>query len=110
MRNAIIGNFNPLTLRTDSGALFENAMIADRMKREQNEAQPSNMYFWRSYSQQEVDLVCEKNGKVTAFEFKQSVGRFAIAPKEFTTLYPHASFSCIASDDATARDHFLGIA
>ncbi len=109
VRNAIINLFNPLNLRTDAGALFENAMIADRIKRELNMAQPANLYFWRSYSQQEVDLITEKNGQLSSFEFKLSSRPEIRPPREFAVNYPDASFSIIAFNDAGARNRFLGV-
>ena len=33
IRNAIINNFNPLALRNDKGALWENFLISERMKK-----------------------------------------------------------------------------
>lgn len=109
VRNAIINNFNPLSLRTDAGALYENAMIADRVKRERNESQPSNLYFWRTYSGQEVDLVCEKNGAIDAVEFKLSASKHRSPPSAFATEYPQASYRVVALDNMSERDHFLGI-
>lgn len=109
VRNAVINNFNPLTLRNDGGALYENAMIADRMKRERNEAQPCNLYFWRSYSGQEVDLICEKNGKLSAYEFKSSERKGVAAPVAFATQYSDASFTTVALNDTKTRDAFLSL-
>ncbi len=72
LRNAIIGNFQPLGLRIDKGALWENYVIAERMKRNRYEAVPQQSYFWRTTSQQEIDYLEVKQEVVSAFEIKWS--------------------------------------
>ena len=64
------GNFNTLELRQDSGALWENFLMSKRMKQNIYKSSYAKMYFWRTTQQQEVDLVEEKNGELTGFEFK----------------------------------------
>lgn len=70
IRNMIIGNFNPLKLRTDVGALWENFLISERRKQNIYKETFARMYFWRTKQQQEIDFVEEKDGKVFGFEFK----------------------------------------
>jgi hypothetical protein len=70
IRNALIQNFNPLTLRTDSGALFENWMIAERLKRNSYERKLVSAYFWRTYDGNEIDYLEEGGGQVQGYEFK----------------------------------------
>ncbi len=70
IRNMIIGNFNPLKLRTDTGALWENFLISERKKHNVYKNTFSRMYFWRTKQQQEIDFVEERNGKIYGFEFK----------------------------------------
>jgi len=72
LRNALIRNVNPLHLRADIGALFENFCIIERMKILQNAGIAANFYFWRTYDQKEIDLVEDRGGKLTAWEFKWS--------------------------------------
>jgi predicted AAA+ superfamily ATPase len=70
IRNAIINNFNPLSLRNDTGDLWENFMISERMKRN-NYCNPcTKSYFWRTVSKQEIDYIEENNNDIMAFEFK----------------------------------------
>lgn len=109
VRNAIINNFNPLHLRSDIGALFENFMIADRMKREINEAQPANLFFWRTYDQKEIDLILEKNDRLEAVEFKWQIPRIAKMPSSFLAAYPNAKMRLIAADDLKAIERFCDI-
>lgn len=70
IRNALIQNFNPLDLRTDSGALFENWMIAERLKRNAYEGKLVTSYFWRTYDGNEIDYLEESGGGAQGYEFK----------------------------------------
>lgn len=70
IRNMIIGDFKPLNLRLDKGALWENFLVSERLKQNIYKDTFARMYFWRTQQQQEIDLVEEKDGAITAFEFK----------------------------------------
>lgn len=70
IRNAIINNFNSLSLRSDVGALWENFTISERMKRNSNLGVTPNIYFWRTWSMQEIDYIEEADGKLSAYEMK----------------------------------------
>lgn len=70
VRNALIGNFTPIELREDKGALWENFLIAERMKRNNYENPYINGYFWRTTTQLEIDYVEENEGKISAYEIK----------------------------------------
>lgn len=70
IRNIIINNLNPLDLRTDKGALWENFLIAERLKMQSYHQVYANNYFWRTVQRQEIDFIEESNGKISAFEFK----------------------------------------
>ena len=48
IRNAVIGDFRPLALRQDVGALWENFIISERRKRQQNKGILSKHFFWRT--------------------------------------------------------------
>jgi uncharacterized protein len=69
-RSAILKNFSPLALRNDTGALWENFLLAERMKRKAYADYSCNAYFWRTTSQQKIYYVEDVNGKLQAFEFK----------------------------------------
>ncbi|NCN05692.1 MAG: ATP-binding protein [Spirochaetales bacterium] len=70
VRNMIIGNFQSLDLRSDKGALWENFLISERIKLNHYTGAYAHNYFWRTRQQQEVDYVEEKDGNITAWEFK----------------------------------------
>jgi uncharacterized protein len=95
IRNSIIGNFNPVHSRTDIGALWENYLIADRIKKAEYGKIRTNFYFWRTTQQQEIDLIEETDGKLAAFEFKWNEKAKAKFPKTFSGNYPGAKFGVI---------------
>jgi len=72
IRNMVINNLNPLDLRADKGALWENFLIAERLKVQAYHQLHANNYFWRTVQKQEVDFVEERDGNISAFEFKWS--------------------------------------
>jgi predicted AAA+ superfamily ATPase len=87
IRNAIINNFNPLSLRDDKGAIWENFIISERMKRN-NYANPFiKSYFWRTTSQQEIDYIEEVDGKITAYEIKWNENAKLKKISAFTDTY-----------------------
>ncbi len=87
IRNAIISDFSPLSTRQDKGALWENFLIAERLKQNNYKETYTQMYFWRTTQQQEIDLVEVNNGKITAFEFKWKIKKKIKLPKTFTKNY-----------------------
>lgn len=93
LRNAIIQNFNPLHLRSDAGALFENFCIIERMKAMGNRQQSANYYFWRTYDQKEIDLVEEREGQLFTYEFKWSTKKRTSGSSvhEFLSTYPRST-------------------
>lgn len=92
VRNALINNFNPLDIRSDSGALFENYFISEMVKLNINKLSRSNFYFWRTYSKKEIDLIEEKEGKLFGFECKYSEkkGLSKATLEEFSQAYPNS--------------------
>jgi len=94
IRNAIISNFNALDIRDDKGKLWENYCIAERIKKIKYAGRFVNFYFWRTYDQQEIDLIEEENGQLRAFEFKFG-DKEARLPKAFGKTYPAADFKTI---------------
>jgi predicted AAA+ superfamily ATPase len=86
IRNMIIGNFNPLDLRTDIGALWENFLISERKKQNIYKDTFARTYFWRTKQQQEIDFVEEKDGKIYGFEFKWKAKKVKL-PETFTRTY-----------------------
>lgn len=87
IRNAIIGNFNMAGSRTDTGALWENFVIAERMKWLRYNNSDIRQYFWRTNQQQEIDLIEEDGKSLTAFEFKWNKSQKVRFPQTFTNNY-----------------------
>ena len=81
IRNAVIQNFAPLNLRQDTGALWENFFISERLKANHYAGRFAKSYFWRTTRQQEIDYIEESDGKFTIFEMKWN-------PKKAQTSFP----------------------
>ena len=95
IRNALINNFAPPELRTDTGALWENMMISERIKRNARLRRYAFMYFWRTVGQQEIDLIEEEDGTLASFEFKWNANKKAKQPLAFAKSYPDTPFQCV---------------
>ncbi|MDI1356384.1 MAG: ATP-binding protein [bacterium] len=97
IRNAVIGDFEPLALRRDDekGLLWENYLFMERLKRNTYKKINPQYYFWRTYDQQEIDLVEVKNNTISAFEFKFSSKKTPKKPIAFGKAYPKAGFKVI---------------
>ena len=106
IRNAILKNFSPLALRNDTGALWENFLLAERMKRNAYSDYFCNTYFWRTTSQQEIDYVEDANGQLHAFEFKWQQKKLTRFPAAFLENYPGSPTTAITQDNF---DAFVGI-
>jgi len=102
IRNAIINSFKPLELRTDAGALWENFLVAERAKWLANHEHFANRYFWRTTQQQEIDYLEEKDGALSAWEFKWNlVGRTSF-PGTFLKAY------AVAKTEVVTPENYLG--
>lgn len=101
IRNAVIGDFRPLSVRQDVGALWENYLITERIKRQNNNSIFSKHYFWRTYNGQEIDLIEETNGQIEAFEFKWGNHKPKV-PSAFNDMYPDASYQVINKENMLA--------
>lgn len=99
IRNAILGNFNPLVNRTDVGALWENYFLVERMKYQAYRGVDAKFYFWRTTAQQEIDFVEESGEKLTAFECKWSSKAKVRFPLPFTEAYPEAKLIIVNADN-----------
>ena len=104
IRNAVIANFSQVEMRPDVGALFENFMVAERMKCLHYHGVWRNIWFWRTTALQEVDLVEEGNGQMWAYEFKWNPRRAHSFPRSFTDNYPGAICQVITRENV---DEFL---
>jgi uncharacterized protein len=88
IRNAIIKNFSPLSLRQDTGALWENFLVSERKKANHYANHYVNSYFWRTHQQQEIDMIEETGGKLFAWEFKWNEKAKVKIPASFLEAYP----------------------
>lgn len=100
VRNNLINNYNPLSLRTDIGPLWENFLILERLKKIQYSRERINSYYWRTYTGAELDYVEEANGMLYGFEMKWS--KTSKPPASWQETYPNSRFECIH------RDNFIG--
>ena len=101
IRNAIIANFSAIENRNDAGALWENYLVSERIKKLTYDGSFANSWFWRTKEQQEVDYIEESNGKLCAYEFKWSgtSAKKARLPLTFSRAYPDANFSVISPEN-----------
>jgi len=100
IRNALINNFNDISVRNDIGALWENFLFIERIKKQHYHRIYANNYFWRTYDHKEIDLVEERDGNLYGYEFKWSDRRNKV-PGLWLDTYSNATFQFIT------RDNFL---
>lgn len=96
IRNALISNFSPVEIRTDMGALWENFVISERIKKIEYQGIWCNKYFWRTKEQKEIDYIEEQDGKLSTYEFKYNERKKTKIPTSFASAYPSAEFDVIS--------------
>lgn len=99
VRNSILSNFSPLELRGDTGILWENFLIAERVKNNAFNNIYAKYFFWRTTQKQEIDFLEEKDGKLSAWEFKYNPKKNARCPLTFRNAYPESSFNVITTEN-----------
>ena len=100
IRNAVIQNFAPLSMRNDVGALWENFFISERIKANEYEGRYAKSYFWRTTQQQEIDYIEEADGQFTAFEMKWNLRKKTTPlPTAFLKTYPVAQEAVITPEN-----------
>jgi hypothetical protein len=100
VRNSLIQNFNPLTLRNDIGQLWENYLTVERRKANQTAGRSVNSYFWRTYDQKEIDCIEEHGGKLYGYEFKWQGGAIKrVVQKEFSEVYPGSTLITVSREN-----------
>ncbi len=99
IRNAILGNFLPPSSRGDTGALWENFLISERRKLQDNKDINYNTYFWRTTQQQEIDYIEERQGILYAYEFKWNPKKSTRLSKTFANGYPASKFQVISPEN-----------
>jgi predicted AAA+ superfamily ATPase len=104
LRNAVINQFNSVALRQDTGVLWENFMVSERIKLLAYQRLNANQFFWRTHAGQEIDYIEERNAEMKAFEFKWNSKAKGKIPLTFLKAYPHAAAKIISPDN---MDEFL---
>jgi uncharacterized protein len=95
IRNIIIENINDLQIRNDVGELWENYIISERLKHQNNTQMFVSNYYWRTYQQQEIDWIEERDGKLYAYEIKWNPNKKVSVPSGWKSGYPEATFEVI---------------
>ena len=95
IRNAVISNFNDFELRNDIGELWENFIVIERLKKQAYQTIYANNYFWRTWDQQEIDFLEERDGQLFGYELKWQNNRKIKVPKDWLSTYPEAKFEII---------------
>ncbi|HOW52998.1 MAG TPA: ATP-binding protein [bacterium] len=98
VRNALISNFNRLADRDDKGALFENLVVCERLKKLAYENFYGEVRFWRTYEGQEIDLIEEVDGQLDGIEIKYKKEQTR-PPKEWAGAYPQASWRSVTTEN-----------
>lgn len=98
VRNILVDNLNFLDNRNDIGQLFENFLVAERMKKNRYQEKLVASYFWRAYTGSEIDYIEEKAGKFEAYEFKYG-NRKVRLPQKFFIGYGKTAFKVINKDN-----------
>jgi len=99
IRNALINNLSDIEFRQDAGALWENFMISELRKYNHYTHNYCNTYFWRTTQKQEIDYIEEKDGKLTAYEFKWNPKKKSRVSTTFTSAYPESVVKTINPDN-----------
>lgn len=100
IRNVLIDNLNSLDNRNDQGVLFENFLVAERIKKISYQEITAASYFWRAYTGSEIDYVEDREGKYDVYEFKY--GKSAVRrPQKFFEMYSKSEFTVVN------RENFL---
>lgn len=107
IRNAVIADFREVENRSDSGALWENYVVAERVKQLAYQRSFANIWFWRTVDQKEIDIIEESDGQLTAVELKWNPARANTkAPAQFSAAYADADFRVVTP--ANVDEYLLG--
>ncbi len=99
IRNILAANMNPVDQRRDIGEIWENYLISERLKLQSYQRKLSYNYYWRTYDQQEIDWVEEREGQLFGYEFKWNPRKSPKAPAAWRKAYPNAHFEVITSEN-----------
>ncbi len=95
IRNVLINNLEPLEFRNDTGQLWENLMVGERIKAQEYDQTLVSNHFWRTYDQQEIDWIEDRNGQLFAYDMKWNPERQKKCPVGFSNNYPEAEFHLV---------------
>lgn len=98
IRNSLIAQFNPLEDRDDIGPLFENFVVMERLKANAYLGRYSNIYFWRTYTGQEIDYIEEREGGLFGYEVKWATPANVRVPSGWSSSYPRATYEIITRE------------
>ena len=98
VRNALISNFNPLELRDDIGMLWENYLIAERLKKQEYQSIIANNFFWRTYDRKEIDFIEETAGRLYGYEMKWAQKK-PNPPREWIVAYKNAEYKVVTKEN-----------
>jgi len=99
IRNALLTNFSQIESRSDIGALWENFLVSERIKKNSYNQKWCNRWFWRTTKQAEIDYIEESDGILSAYEFKWSSKAKYNFPKQFKESYPESRTSIVSLDN-----------
>lgn len=97
VRNAVIGRFNPLDVRDDVEALWENFCFMELNKLDNLAGHYTQYYFWRTHDGKEVDIIREHAGQLYAYECKWG-GKVPKVPRLFMETYPGTQYEVLTPD------------
>lgn len=103
--NAVLGSFQKPELRPDKGALWENFLMAERMKMNSYFHPWRKMHFWRTTDQAEVDLIESEDQKLDAYEFTWNPRKKSKISKTFTKNY--AATKCAVVHTGNFREFLI---
>lgn len=99
VRNALISDFKPITMRNDVGALWENFLISERIKKNAYNGFYGKSHFWRTNQQQEIDYLEDVDGMLHTFEFKWSPSKKPKITDTFAKNYPNHTYTVINTEN-----------
>jgi predicted AAA+ superfamily ATPase len=100
IRNALMEDLRFPPYRNDMGALWENFVVVERLKYLNYAYGSGSLYFWRTHTGAEVDLVEERDGQLYGYECKWGKAR-PRSPRSFLEAYPGAQFAVVSPDNFT---------
>jgi hypothetical protein len=98
IRNAVIGQLQPIGLRPDAGALWENFLVSERAKLNAFRQKRPSTFFWRTTQQQEIDYLEEQGRTLRAWEFKWNPRTRATFPLPFRRAYPDCETTIVTPE------------